>query len=252
MSATDAALLGTTLAAARSGPTIARLSPAPSSVGDAEAVQMATLAALGAARGGWKVGRLEGQIFSAPMPVDHLDQRQPRLVLPAGSRIELELALRFRHPLPARLDALDPLADAADLVVLLEFVRTRFSNPATVTAIERIADCVSNERVVAVTSPAPWSPAILEAPPPCRLLQDGKEIARHQGAHPAVPLLPLLEAWQRRCAEAGLASGPGEIITLGSLTGVLPVPPAGARYRGEFTGLPPVECTVAPLAGGDR
>jgi len=233
------------LAAARTGPAIGGLSPGPKTMAEAEAIQLTTLAALSLRRGGWKLGRSEGLVFSAPMPAGPMDEAEPVLALPAGSRIELEIALRFREPPPRAELTPEALPALADLVVLIEFVRTRFAGPVTV--LDRIADCISNERVVAVTAPGPWSPAILETLPLVQLFQDDVEIARHQGAHPAAPVMPLLNAWQARCAEAGLAIGVGEVVTLGSLTGVLPVPAGGARFLGRIGGLPPVRCRVRAL-----
>lgn len=245
MDEADIADVAAALAAARTGPTIDGLSPAPQSMAEAEAIQLATLSVLGVRRGGWKLGRSEGQIFSAPMPAGPVDEAQSVLTLPSGTRIELEIALRFRDVPPSGALELQTLPGIADLVVLFEFVRTRLSAPAS--GYDRIADCISNERVVAVTASGSWSPAILESLPLVQLFLDGAEIARHEGAHPAAPLAPLLTAWQARCAGAGLTVAAGEIVTLGSLTGVLPVPPEGAEYLGRIGDLPPLRCRVRPL-----
>lgn len=239
-----------TLAAARSGPAIDSLSPGPQSMSEAEAIQMATLAALGVRRGGWKLGRSQDVIFSAPMPAGPIDEAEPVLSLPPGTRIEMEIALRFREAAPPAPLTLEALAGLTDLVVLFEFVRTRFVTPPT--GFDRVADCISNERVVAVTAPGPWSLAILDTLPFVQLLQDDVEIATHQGPHPAAPLGPLLAAWDARRARAGLSIAAGEILTLGSLTGVLPVPPGGARFLGRIGDLPPLRCRVHPGADEDR
>jgi 2-keto-4-pentenoate hydratase len=230
------------LAAARSGPVIDGLSPAPRTMAQAEAIQMATLAALGMRRGGWKLGRANDVIFSAPMAAGPIDEAEPAVALPAATRIELEIALRFRAAPPPSPLTLEAMPDLTDLVVLFEFVRTRLATPPAV--LDRIADCVSNERVVAVTAPGPWRVAFLETLPRVQLLQDDVEIATHQGTHPAAPLGPLLAAWDARRRQAGLAIAAGEILTLGSLTGVLPVPPGGARYLGRIGDLPPLRCRV--------
>jgi 2-keto-4-pentenoate hydratase len=174
------------LAAARTGHDIAGLAPGPQTMAEAEAIQMATLAALGVRRGGWKLGRSQDVIFSAPMPEGPVDEEEPVLTLPAGTRIELEIALRFREAPPSAPLTIAALPELADLVVLLEFVRARFSSPTP--GFDRIADCISNERVVAVTAAGPWSSDILEDVPLVELFQDGAQIATHQGAHPAAPL----------------------------------------------------------------
>jgi 2-keto-4-pentenoate hydratase len=240
----DAEITGAaaTLATARNGEAIPGLSPAPQTLAEAEAIQMATLAALGMRRGGWKLGRADGIIFSAPMPAGPIDEAEPVLTLPRGTRIELEIAVRFRAPPPQAPLTLEALPELTDLVVLFEFVRTRLATPPAL--LDRIADCVSNERVVAVTAPGPWSVAMLESLPAVYLLQDDAEIATHRGAHPAAPLGPLLAAWDARRAGAGLSIAAGEVLTLGSLTGVLPVPGGGARYVGRIGDLPPVRCRV--------
>ncbi|WP_431285660.1 hypothetical protein ACQW02_12990 [Humitalea sp. 24SJ18S-53] len=239
------------LAAARQGNTIAGLPDhlRPQTLRQAEAIQLATLAALGLTRGGWKLGRLGTHLFSAPMPVGPLGEAEPVIVLPPGSRIELELALRFRADLqPGRAPELSVLPAFADLVVLIEFVRTRFTVPAATTELERIADCIANEQTVAVVMERSWQPEILESLPAVRLLQDGQEIAHHSGRHTAAPLAPLFDAWRQRCMDGSIVVGAGEIVTLGSLTGVLPIPAEGARFTGEIVGLPTLHCLVAPIS----
>ena len=69
----------------------------------------------------------------------------------------------------------------------------------------------------------------------------------HAGPHRAMPLRALLAGWRERCRAIGHAPQPGEVITLGSLTGMLPVPAAGGVLTGELSGRGSLSCRVAPL-----
>ncbi len=228
------------LARARHGATIARLPEPlrPTTLEQAEAIQHATLPG---PRAGWKLGRHGPHIFSAPMP-----EAGPGLAPPAGTRIELEIALRLRAPLAPTAPLL--LAET-DLAVLMEFVRSRFSAPEEATALERIADCVANHCFVALAAPGDWPPGFLDELPAVSLTLDGQEIAQHAGAHPAAPLAALLEGFAQRRAREGLVLAAGEIITLGSLTGILPVPPQGGVFTGRIGALPALRCAVAAAPG---
>ncbi|MBP0445742.1 hypothetical protein J8J14_13255 [Roseomonas sp. SSH11] len=241
------------LARARGGPPLAELDPAlrPASLAEAEAIQNATFHALGESPGGWKLGRQGEHLFSAPIPDSRIlvEPGEQPIPMPPVRFIELELALSFPGAMaPAGAAALtvESLPRLARLAVLLELVQPRFEPDLETGPLDRIAECLGNHGAVIRTSRAPWSLDMLDAPPPVRLSQDGVVIATREGPHVAAPLRPLLEEWLGRIRREGRGIGAGEVVTLGSLTGMPAIPAGGARYLGEIEGLEPLACVVAP------
>ena len=225
----------------------------PADVAEAEEMQVATYAALGWRIAGWKVGRAGPHIFAAPMPdVAVAPLGSATLRLPSGSGMELEAALRLRGDLDAAaLAGLTPAAlpGLADLVLLFEWVESRYAASHAQRDLEKIADVVANGSVSYGPATGAWSWADVETLE-MRLTVDGIEVARHAGAHKSMPIAPLIEAWRDRCQRIGHLPRAGEVITLGSLTGLLPVPAAGGLIRGECTGRGALEARVAPLGAG--
>ena len=242
---------GRTLAAARTGAPLDGLPEPlrPRDLPQAEAIQHATLAALGEAIGGWKVGRHGGHAFSAPFPASLVVEDAGALaaVLPTASLIELEIAIRFHTAVaPAGIAALRPedLPGLASIATLFEFVQQRFAPSATTGPLDRIAECMANNGAALRPGPDGWTLAMLDAPPATRLSRDGEQLARHDGPHVAAPVRPLIEAWLARLVRDGLGITAGQALTFGSLTGMLPIPPGDHAYLGEIDGLPPLRCAV--------
>ena len=241
------------LAAARTGAALPGLPEAlrPDSMAVAEAIQTATLFALRAETGGWKVGRLNGEDFSCPIPASGITAEGRRdLALPPDRFIELELALSFRVSVtPAEVGTLAPddLTRLAALATLFEFVRPRFLPTAQPGPLDRIADCMANQGAMLRATLVPWTLRMLDEPPVVTLWQDGAVISRREAPHMAAPVAPMLEAWIARLRREGRGIAAGDFVTLGSLSGMPPIPAAGASYRGEIEGLEPVLCTVAPV-----
>ncbi|WP_426956914.1 hypothetical protein [Muricoccus radiodurans] len=216
----------------------------PATLQEAEEVQIATLAETGETIGGWKVGRNGPHLFTAPMPVIVASGDDGTTVtLPAGAGVELEIALVFRQTVPASDFTVPGLPESADLAVLFELCVSRFGT-AQVTPFERIADCASNHSALVRAFPRSWTLAELERPGDTRLLQDGVEIAHHARRHPSMPLTELLEGWAARIRHEDRTIWGGEVVTLGSLVGMIPVPAGGAEYVGTIAGLGTLRCRV--------
>lgn len=217
----------------------------PRSVAEAEAIQRATFARLGFSIGGWKVGRAGSVVFVAPLPREAItnDSASP-IRVPSGTRVELELALRLREAMPSDGLALGRLPETADLVLLIEFVRSRYAPGHAPSDLEKVADCVSNEYAVVAAPTGSWTPADL-VKPDARLLVDDVELGRCGTAHPALPLEPLITAWRDRCLAEGRSPAAGEIVTLGSLTGVAALPPTGGTLVGTVAGRGEIRSLVA-------
>jgi 2-keto-4-pentenoate hydratase len=255
LSAAAIAEAGRLLAAARSDGVSLQILPAacrPATQKEAEAIQRATFATLGHTIGGWKLGRAGGLPFAAPLPLATIVQGPATLPpMPGGARVELELALRLRRPVPlAELSALDleNLPGVADLVPLVEIVRSRWAPDAAVGPIDRIADCISNQFAAIGAPLGPWQLSMVETPA-ARLCFDGREFAVQQGPHPAAPIEELLQAWRMRCQALGHAPRAGEVVTLGTLTGILPLPPPGTVIRGVVLGQGEILCRTASIDG---
>lgn len=222
----------------------------PQTIAEAEAMQVATYAALGWGIAGWKVGRTFDQPIAAPLPdVALAPVAEAPLHLPPGTAMELEVALRLRQGLDAaQLAALRPadMPALAELILLFEFVETRFAAGHPAGDLEKLADCVSNGSCVYGPATGAWSWPDAETIA-MRLTVDGIEVARHEGAHRAMPLAALVAGWRDRCLALGHLPQAGEVITLGSQTGMLPVPAAGGTLVGEMTGRGSLAVRVAPL-----
>lgn len=222
----------------------------PADKDEAEAIQLAVYAALGWKIAGWKVGRSGPHAVAAPLPDAAVAAPSAApLRLPLHSGMELEVALRLRRGLDAAgLAALTAAAmpDLADMVILFELVESRFAAGATPSDLEKLADCISNHSAVVGPALGAWSWADVEQAG-MRLLVDGIEVAKHAGTHRAMPISALIDGWRDRCLAIGHMPQAGEVVTLGSLTGLLPVPAAGGTLRGEFAGHGTLEITIAPL-----
>ncbi|MFH5923753.1 hypothetical protein [Roseomonas xinghualingensis] len=218
----------------------------PGTIEAAEAIQTKTLSVLGSRIGGWKLGRHGGHVFSAPMPAvlpgkaDAAD-----VTLPAGSLIETEIAIRFNSTVEPGMLHAEALPERASIGILFEFVHGRFAPDAETGPLDRIADCVGNHGAAFRESSLTWLLEWLEAPPPVRLSLNGAVIAQHDGPHVAVPLRPLIDAWIARMQRENRGIRAGEVVTFGSLTGMLPIPAEGGKYTGEIEGLAPFHCAVA-------
>jgi 2-keto-4-pentenoate hydratase len=125
-------------------------------------------------------------------------------------------------------------------------VESRYASGHPQGDLEKIADVVSNGSVSYGPAADAWSWADVETLE-MRLSVDGIEVAHHAGPHKSMPIAPLVEAWRDRCRRIGHLPRAGEVITLGSLTGLLPVPAAGGLILGECTGRGALEARVAPL-----
>ncbi len=221
---------------------------------EAEAMQLATYAAMGWKIGGWKVGRSADMTFAAPVADTMTTEvSATTLRLPLGAGMELECALRLKRALTrAELEGLTmaALPDLADLVMLFELVESRYAAGHPQNPLERLADCVLNHSVVVGPATGAWTWADIEQAA-MRLTVDGIEVAKHAGSHAAphraMPLEPLVMAWRDRCLGIGHLPQAGEVVTLGSLTGLLPVPAAGGVLVGELAGRGTLEIKVGPL-----
>lgn len=233
-------------AAWQGGPPVAAAQASVADSAQAYAVQDATLARLGPTYG-WKAGARtdEAEPAGAPLPLAHRHASGATVPLRPGALrvMELEVAVRLGRDIRpgGRLlgrDALLPCIEA--LVPTIELVDSRLAEGRSSPPPAMLADLQSHGAlVVGLDSALP--PAALDLRTThARLWFNEDCVAETTGGHPAPDLWRVL-AWLAVHAEArGRPLQAGELVTTGSLTGLLVAPP-GARVRGEVTGIGRVE-----------
>ncbi|OWT80702.1 hypothetical protein CEY04_04795 [Achromobacter sp. HZ28] len=184
-------------------------------------------------------------LYSALLPVAKPSSIETGpLLIPAGTKVELELAVRFRASISCNDVAtltFSDLPDICDLIVLFELVGSRFDARASPDRFEKLADSVSHLALLTGNRFETWSLQTLTSPQ-ATLFENGTAVVSHTGNHPALPLEALFSTWQARCVRERCDVHQGMIITWGSLTGVHPIL-ADGHYRGEINGVV-VECDV--------
>ena len=213
------------IVAARCSATPARADAAlvPASHVVAYATQQAVTDALGLIIGGWKVGMLtDGTPTSAPMYAHDILASGASWRLPASGTlvVEIELAMRMSHDLPARPGRAytrDEVAAAiGEVLVGIELLKSRFEGDAFPAPAVHLADNLGN--LGYITGGATHNFATLDlARLMCRYALDGVEAHAAIGGHPQDdPWRPLLA-----CLYAGTlgASGlrAGQLVTTGTL-----------------------------------
>lgn len=210
----------------------------PQTLDQAHAIQDATVAALGDAVAGWKVGA----------PLDGMTVRGVILrsrVIPSGGSIaasrvplagvEAEIAFRFDRAVEPRERAYDyaEVAAAVTAFPAIEIVDSRFRDYRGAPLLERIADCVSNGAFVEGAPQARWREFDLSALD-ARLEIAGQIIVRRTGGHPAGdPLLPAIALVNDLRRSSGVCAG--QVMTTGTYTGLNFAGP-GQRVKVVFEG----------------
>lgn len=217
----------------------------------AYAIQDAMMQRLGPV-GGWKVGARGQTAEPACAPSPAAVMLPAGAPLPAGMRhglraIEVEVALRLgRDLLPGgKLLPYEELASAFDAVLpVIEWVETRLSDWAQADPLAKLADLQSHGALL-LGAPVRLPQTLLDfSAIHARLEFNGKEVASTRGGNPAVDVWRLL-AWQAlHCEQRGMPLRAGQIVTTGSLTGML-FAPAGASVQAHVDGIGQVQFDLA-------
>lgn len=200
----------------------------PSDLNAALAIQAEVSAQIGDTVGGWKCGMPgEGRLVLAPIYASTMGAGgEVALFARKGvARVEPELAFVLQHDLPPRSEAyaeteIDAAIGAVHLA--LELIQSRYSDPASLTFPEALADGLVNQGLV-------LGPKLdlATARGCCELplqIEIGSVTIDKAGKHPATwPLAPLywLVEFLRQGGQ-GLAAG--QVIITGSYAGVLELP----------------------------
>src|SRR5215469_1761280 len=116
----------------------------PESLGEAIAIQMATMAVLGPI-GGWKVGAANATATPSASPLALSGIRKAPATIQARTRIaECEVGFRFAKALPPR-DTPYGAAEVLDAIgtcqAMIEAVDPRFTDPGALDPLTILADC---------------------------------------------------------------------------------------------------------------
>ncbi|SAK48177.1 2-keto-4-pentenoate hydratase-like protein [Caballeronia temeraria] len=222
----------------------------PADADDAYAAQEATLRALNADIGGWKVGAKThvGPIHGAPLPADGMHKTGARLSMQSFGKAGLELEVAFR--LGRRFDANsgpysdeDVIAAIESVHAAIEVVASRFAAWPDVEKPWQLAD-LQNHGALIVGEGVPYDTAFPFVSPAMTFTFDGAPLFEGVPANPAGDPRRLLAWTVNHSVSRGLAVERGTVLTAGSYTGIA-FPAALGTAVGTIEGLPAVEMHFA-------
>ncbi len=243
-----AALADALLAARRSGRAATGLI-APTDLSEAMAAQSLVAKALDDPAGGWKVAVNSdfGPIL-APLHAGLMRTSPARWTWSDGLKLELEVAVRLERDLEPGDASLERLRSAISAVTVgVELVRRRV--PADAPFLLVLADHLANEGYVEGTSLDPgWLDAGADAlrERRCRVSQSGRTLYDEPLARDVETLLTPLAA-QASAGDASLGFRARDLVTLGSVCGLIPIAASG-EITAEIEGLGEVMIVVEPAA----
>jgi 2-keto-4-pentenoate hydratase len=203
--------------------------PVPLSPTSAMQVQALVQGRLGRAIGGWKVAIGPQQLPVAAPLLDLYSDASEISHFP-NCTIEVELAVHLRKDLPRRETGAyerSDILDAIENVVLgIEVIGGRFESAANVPFLSFLADNLGN-RAYVVGDSVPLAALSEVNGLDCHVTLDGQPLYQAPASHPAGdPLLPLLAYANAQSDHLGGLKA-GQVVTTGTLCGVLPVRAAG-------------------------
>jgi 2-keto-4-pentenoate hydratase len=218
----------------------------PASIGDALAIQAATVAQLGERIAGWKVGGVIEEHVSHGVLLGSQVMQSPGHVTAADVPLlgmEAEIAFRFLADAPPRENPYT-YAEVAERVVAfpaIEVVATRYRSYAETPLIERVADCMSNGAFVAGAERADWRSFDLLNITASLWLGDDRFVEKAGGHVAGDPLKPAVDLVNELRTGSGVIAG--QVMTTGTYTGLNFAMP-GQRVRAEFANFGAVEIDV--------
>jgi len=198
----------------------------PHSIDDSYRIQDHIIQSAGAI-GGWKVGMAGpgappscAPIFASDFYPSGIKLDTTRFHLRA---IEIEFAFRVTKELPAAGSSnYADIVDAIEFVPLIELLDSRFTDPAALTAEERLADRNANGACIVGPALRDWK-SLDFSKLRVTLAVDGTIIQAACGTHPAGDPV-LLVVWQaEHCRQRGRPLAIGDVVTTGSLQGNSPI-----------------------------
>lgn len=232
------------LASAHRGAPIASSSAedGPRNVKDAYLVQEGVLRRLEPGRRptAWKVSPVRDGSDPLASPVPPSGVLPSPATIRANERVllgvECEIAFRFGEaPRAEMTEAHDALDSIAEALVLMELCITRLRDWSEASPMWRLADFQSHGAFVIGSGRTDWH-SIDYAHQEAQLRVDGRVVTRTVGGH-ATRDLASLAAWTvRHCARRGMPLAAGDIVTMGTWTGLTAVRPV-EQLTAEFPGI---------------
>ncbi|HJV72879.1 MAG TPA: fumarylacetoacetate hydrolase family protein [Noviherbaspirillum sp.] len=248
--ATAAAILAARRRSGEQGPRLPE-SCRPFDIDAALAIQAAVTDQLGARIGGWKCSMpTAGRIGLAPIYSGTIHTASPCAAWSHARqvRVEPELAFILGHDLPARdkpYSAAEVDAAIAGTHLALELINSRYSDPASISFAENLADGLVNQGLF-IGPQVDSERARTAAAMAIRVtLGSGKEIqlnGRHPNAEPRAPLYWLAEFLRSR----GQGLHAGQAVITGSYAGTFEVP-VEQEVAVHYDGLGVLSVRFAPL-----
>jgi 2-keto-4-pentenoate hydratase len=222
----------------------------PTSADEAYAAQEATLRALHADIGGWKVGAksADGPIQGAPLPANGMHKTSARLALHAFGKAGLELEVAFKlgrrfEPGSGPYRDEDVLAAIESVHASIEVVASRFAAWPDVEKPWQLAD-LQNHGALIVGEGVPYDAAFPFVAPSMTFTFAGAPLFQGDPANPAGDPRRLLAWTVNHSVSRGLAVERGTLVTAGSYTGIA-FPDGPGTAVGVIEGLPAVELHFA-------
>ena len=209
--------------ARRTGERIARLPVQPESVAEAHAIQDAVAARLDQPVGAFKANAPPNEEPTRGLIYVQTIRPSPARVPAAEAPdrgVEGEVAFRFIRDVPPREQPYtrEEVADAVDACAAVEVVSSRFQDHTARSALEKLADNVSNGGFVPGAPVRDWRGLNLGGIH-VALTVNGQVVLEQDGGHPTGdPLGVAVELVNMMRSGAGVRAG--QFVTCGSYTGV--------------------------------
>jgi len=220
----------------------------PGTMEEVYAIQAAVAAEMGPIEG-FKVGAPSPEAEPSCAPLNARNLRFDSAPFAAAdfnvTGIEAEIGYRLGADLPPReapYTREEVMAAIATLHPTIEIVDTRFTGLGVTDALSHAADQINHGALVVGPAVADWRhidpPAL-----PVRLTFNGEVAAEHTGGNAAGEPIRLIQWLANNGARRFGGLRAGMVITTGSCTGLLLVPP-GTAVRAEFIGAGAVETAI--------
>ncbi|HET7731480.1 MAG TPA: fumarylacetoacetate hydrolase family protein [Usitatibacter sp.] len=230
-------MLAAALIASRTDSKPVRWAPelAPGTVEDAYRVQRDVLRALDGERRpvAWKVSppKPGAPPQASPVPLAGL-HRSPAVLVPQGIVLGIECEVAFR---------LGRNGAVSEAFALIELCTTRYADWSAADALSRLADFQSHGAFVLGSGTPAWQRDYAGQRVELRI--EGKVVKSTVGGHPTGDLEGMLAWAVDHCASRGWALEPGDIVTMGSWTGIAPLAP-GETATATFPGIGEARLTL--------
>ena len=197
-------------------------------VAEAVGVQQAVQQGLGAGVGGWKVAiNKDFGAIGAPMFESNIREAPCEWAFAPGLYLEVEVALRLKRDLPpGTYTRADIIAAIDSLCLGVEVVRSRLDVGGAAPFLTFLGDNLGNAGYVIDSARLPWSEMDINARR-CNVLKDGKAVFDGPCAHPLNDVLAAFTGFASRQTGALGGLKAGQIVTTGSVCGLLPVDEPG-------------------------